>query len=69
MLRLSIVNSTLVVGAVAATPISAGTLNVPSFPSDAQVVVDGVDTGKVTPMNVVLPAGEHVVTVQMPGSG
>jgi PEGA domain len=37
--------------------------------SCAQVLVDGVNTGKVTPMNVSLPEGDHVVTVQIPGSG
>ena len=52
-----------------ATPVSAATLKVSSFPSGAQVSIDGVNTGKVTPMNISLPEGDHVVTVQLPGSG
>jgi hypothetical protein len=47
----------------------AGTLKVTSFPSGAQVIVDGVNTGKVTPMNVALPEGDHTVTVSLPNSG
>jgi hypothetical protein len=46
-----------------------GALKVSSFPSGAKVSVDGVDTGKVTPMSVSLPAGDHVVVVAIPGSG
>jgi hypothetical protein len=55
----------------AATPALAGngTLKVTSFPSGAQVLVDGTNTGKVTPMSVSLPEGEHMVTVQIPNSG
>jgi len=48
---------------------AAATLKVTSFPSGAQVAIDGVDTGKVTPMNVALTEGDHIVTVQIPGSG
>lgn len=47
----------------------AGVLKVTSFPSGAEVVVDGVSTGKVTPMSVNLADGDHLVTVQIPGSG
>src|SRR3712207_2447092 len=52
-----------------AAPAAAATLKVTSFPTGAQVIVDGVNTGKVTPMNISLPDGDHVVTVQIPGSG
>src|SRR5262245_34298926 len=52
-----------------AAPVAAGTLKVTSFPSGAQVIVDGVDTGKVTPMNVSLADGDHVVIVRIPGTG
>jgi hypothetical protein len=52
-----------------ATSAAAATLKVSSFPSGAQVIVDGVNTGKVTPMNVSLPEGDHVVTVQISGAG
>jgi len=52
-----------------AGPIHAGVLKVTSFPSGAQVIVDGVNTGKVTPMSVSLAEGDHTVTVQIPGSG
>lgn len=40
-----------------------GSLKVSSFPSGAAVVVDGVDTGKVTPANIALPVGDHSITV------
>lgn len=46
-----------------------GTLKVTSFPNGASVSVDGVDTGKVTPMNISLPQGEHLVVVQIPSGG
>jgi hypothetical protein len=58
-----------VVLASGATALEAATLKVSSFPSGAQVIVDGVDTGKVTPMNISLPEGDHVVSVQIPSSG
>ena len=47
----------------------SGSLKVTSFPSGARVVVDGVDTGKVTPMSVSLPVGDHDVVVSIPNSG
>ena len=46
-----------------------GTLKVTSFPGGAEVLVDGVSTGKVTPMNVSLPLGDHVVVVRIAGGG
>ncbi|HEV8484934.1 MAG TPA: PEGA domain-containing protein [Blastocatellia bacterium] len=52
-----------------ATAVEAATLKVSSFPSGAQVSIDGVNTGKVTPMNVSLSEGDHSVTVALPGSG
>lgn len=57
--------------AIAAIPAAAqnGSLKVNSFPSGAAVSVDGVATGKATPMNVTLPVGSHTVTVTAPGSG
>lgn len=51
------------------TPAAAGTLKVTSFPSGAQVIVDGVNTGKVTPMNISVADGDHIVTVPDPGLG
>jgi hypothetical protein len=59
----------LLIGFLGATPVAAATLKVSSFPSGAQVSIDGVNTGKVTPMNISLAEGNHVVTVQIPGSG
>src|ERR1051326_4984100 len=55
--------------ATAAFAEEKGSLKVTSFPSGASVSVDGKSTGKVTPMSVSLSAGNHVVTVAMPGSG
>src|SRR5215813_8649246 len=46
-----------------------GALKVTSFPSGAHVAVDGVDTGKVTPMSISLPVGDHNVVVSIPNSG
>src|SRR5215813_12046106 len=46
-----------------------GSLKVTSFPSGASVSVDGVFTGKVTPMSISLPVGDHQVVVFIPNSG
>ena len=46
----------------------SGDLKVTSFPSGANVTVDGVDTGKVTPMSISLPVGDHTVVVSIPNS-
>jgi hypothetical protein len=48
---------------------SGGALKVTSFPSGAKVAIDGVDTGKVTPMSVSLAVGDHAVIVSIPNSG
>ncbi len=48
---------------------SNGALKVTSFPSGASVSVDGVDTGKVTPMSVSVAVGAHTVMVSIPNSG
>jgi PEGA domain-containing protein len=53
----------------AAASAAAGSLKVTSFPSGAEVIVDGMGTGKITPMSVAVGEGEHTVTVQIPGSG
>ena len=47
----------------------SGSLKVTSFPSGAQVTVDGVNTGKTTPMSTSLSVGDHTVTVSIPNSG
>jgi hypothetical protein len=60
----------ILIGAlVVGSPAAGGTLKVTSFPSGAQVTVDGVNTGKVTPMNIALSDGDHIVRVEIPGSG
>ena len=46
-----------------------GSLKVSSFPSGANVSVDGVNTGKVTPMSYSLSVGTHTVVVSIPNSG
>src|SRR5260370_16064573 len=48
---------------------SNGALKVTSFPSGANVSVDGVDTGKVTPMSISVAVGAHTVVVSIPNSG
>ena len=46
----------------------SGALKVTSFPSGATVRIDGVDTGKTTPMNATLSLGDHLVVVSIPNS-
>src|SRR5262249_42738880 len=46
-----------------------GSLKVTSFPSGASVKVDGVDTGKTTPMSISLALGDHAVEGAIPNSG
>jgi PEGA domain len=46
-----------------------GSLKVTSYPSGANVVIDGVPTGQVTPMSVSLSVGEHTVVVSVPSPG
>ena len=45
-----------------------GALKVTSFPSGANVSVDGEDTGKVTPMSISVSVGTHIVVVSIPNS-
>jgi hypothetical protein len=47
----------------------SGALKVTSFPTGAVVIIDGIPTGKVTPMSVSLPIGDHLVEVAIPNSG
>ncbi len=46
-----------------------GALKVTSFPSGANVSIDGVDTGRLTPMSISLTGGDHTVVVSIPNSG
>lgn len=43
-------------------------LKVSSFPAGANVTIDGVDTGKVTPMSTSITLGSHVVVISVPNS-
>ncbi len=45
---------------------SNGALKVTSFPSGANVSVDDMDTGKVTPMSISVAVGMHTVVVSIP---
>src|SRR5712671_299272 len=47
----------------------AQSLKVTSFPDGANVSIDGVDTGKVTPMSTSVSLGAHTVVVSIPNSG
>ena len=47
----------------------SGALKVTSFPSGAQVWIDGANTGKVTPMSISLSIGDHKVVIVIPNSG
>lgn len=68
-----VLTSMLTVAMLAATAVPSAaqheSLKVTSFPSGADVTVDGAPTGKVTPMNISLTIGDHTVTVGVPGSG
>lgn len=46
-----------------------GVLRVTSFPSGASVRIDGIDTGKTTPMSMTLAIGDHTAVVSIPNSG
>lgn len=46
-----------------------GVLKVTSYPTGAHVSIDGVDTGKVTPMSESVAIGVHTVTVAVASSG
>src|SRR5229473_7350250 len=65
VLWLAIIVATLCLFGVPAA-LRAQSLHVTSFPGGANVLIDGVDTGKVTPMAVSLTAGTtHTVVVQL----
>lgn len=63
----------LALGSLASVKLQAqsgnGDLKVTSFPSGANVAIDGTDTGKVTPMSTSLAIGDHTVVVSIPNSG
>lgn len=46
-----------------------GKLKISSFPSGANVSLDGTDTGKVTPMSTEVSVGWHKVKISIPNSG
>lgn len=48
---------------------AAGALKVTSFPNGAEVLIDNVSTGKVTPMSTSVNVGDHQVTVRIAGGG
>ena len=68
-----IVWMTVLTGALLLMPSRAwaqnASLKVTSFPSGANVSVDGEDTGKTTPMSVSVSVGTHTVVVSIPNSG
>ena len=54
---------------IASAQSGSGSLKVTSYPTGAAVFIDGVDTGKTTPMSESLPVGQHTVLVKVPNSG
>jgi hypothetical protein len=58
----------IVLGATGAEAAN-GSLKVTSYPSGADVWVDGAHSGKVTPMTVSLLEGEHEIIVRLEGAG
>ena len=47
--------------------VACGGVMVRSMPAGAEIYVDGVATGKVTPAKVTVPFGEHEISVAAPG--
>jgi len=66
---LAIAVSIALAAAVTSSMAQSGALKVTSFPSGASVSVDGVDTGRLTPMSINLPIGNHIVVVSLPAPG
>src|SRR5262249_1526179 len=46
-----------------------GPVKINSFPSGANVTVDGVSSGTTTPVPLALPYGQHSIAVSAPGTG
>src|SRR5262245_45228574 len=69
LLRLVYAVAAVTLALVASAEAQNGVLKVTSFPSGAAVAVDGVATGKITPMSVTLPTGTHTVIVSISGAG
>jgi serine/threonine protein kinase len=44
-----------------------GTLSIGSKPNGAAITIDGRDTGRVTPAQVILSNGQHTITLKLPG--
>jgi hypothetical protein len=63
-----IITCTLLIGGASSAAGQGGALKVTSFPSGAKVTIDGVDTGKTTPMSTSLTLGDHTVVVSIPNS-
>ena len=40
---------------------------VTTTPTGAEIVVDGIPTGQVSPARVQIPAGAHIVALRLPG--
>jgi eukaryotic-like serine/threonine-protein kinase len=47
--------------------LQGGPLNIGSVPTGAQIAIDGRDTGKSTPAQFIVAAGQHTVTLKFPG--
>jgi hypothetical protein len=47
--------------------VQGGTLSIGSTPSGAAITLDGRDTGRVTPAQVILPHGPHTISLKLPG--
>jgi len=61
--------SLLLLAAPSMAQATSGSLKVTSFPTGAEVIIDGVSTRKSTPMSIALPIGDHEVSVRILGSG
>src|SRR4051794_3421260 len=68
-LRTSLVSLAMLLLVTSVAQAQNGTLKITSFPSGASVKIDGVDTGKATPMSTTLAVGDHAVVVSIPNSG
>lgn len=64
----AVVSLVVALGYAASAAAQNGSLKVTSFPSGAEVLIDGASSGKVTPMSTSLSLGDHTVTVQLAGT-
>src|SRR5262245_26796998 len=69
MQKLKILLTVCLLGTCVYAQSGSGSVKINSFPAGANVTVDGISSGKTTPVNVALPYGQHTIVVSAPGTG